>query len=66
MSICIILIQVVTNILIMPLIICLSEQEKEKAPCNTFILFFSHHYQLFGVYWSDNKVGRCSHVGGIW
>jgi hypothetical protein len=30
-----------SNILIVPLFICLSEQD--QGPCNIFILFFPHH-----------------------
>ncbi len=51
------------NILIIPLFICLNEQE--QAPCNTFILFFSHHFRPLGVYCNGNHVGRCSNVGGV-
>jgi hypothetical protein len=54
----------VSNTLIIPLFICLSEQE--QALCITFILFFLHHCRLLGVYWNGNHVGRCSHVGGVW
>jgi hypothetical protein len=42
MSIYSTLIHVVKNILIMPLVICLSEQD--QAACNTFILFFPHRF----------------------
>jgi hypothetical protein len=62
MSICNTLIHVMTNILIVLLIICSSEQN--QAPCNTFILFFPHHFQLTRVYWIGNYVGKCSHIGG--
>jgi hypothetical protein len=54
----------VLNILIVPLFICLNEQE--QVPCNTFILFFPHRCRLLGVYCSGNYVSRCSHVGGVW
>jgi hypothetical protein len=64
MSICNTLILVVTNILIMPLVICSSEQD--QTPCNTFILFFPHCFQLIGVYWNGNHVGKCSHVARGW
>jgi hypothetical protein len=53
----------VTNTLIMLLLICFNE--KDQVPCNTFILFFPHRFELLGVYWSGNQVGRCSHVGGV-
>jgi len=36
------LIHVVKNILIVPLVICLSDQD--QVPCNTFILFFPHRF----------------------
>jgi len=37
-----------------------------QIPCNTFILFFPHHFRPLRVYGSANQVGRCSHVGGAW
>jgi hypothetical protein len=48
MFICNTLIQVVTNILTVPLIIYSNEQD--QAPCNTFILFLLHYFRLLGVY----------------
>jgi hypothetical protein len=53
----------VSNNLVVPLFICLREQD--EGPCNTFILIFLDCCQLLGVYWSGNQVGRCSHIGGF-